>query len=49
MIEVHTVSSTPPIRCWCPYGNTITSPRSAQCGSPPSMATQHLPLAMMWK
>ena len=41
--------STPPNRCWSPYGRTMTSPSSAQCGSPPTSETQQLPLATIWK
>ena len=31
MIDTGSASLTPPIRCWSPYGSTITSPALAQC------------------
>jgi hypothetical protein len=31
VIDTGSASLTPPIRCWSPYGSTITSPALAQC------------------
>jgi hypothetical protein len=42
-------SCVPPIWWVSPYGRTITSPLSAQSGSPPSTLIQHRPSAMTWK
>ena len=47
-IETRPASRTPPMRCWSPYGSTMTSTRRAQCLSPWSTATQQAPLATTW-
>ena len=49
MIGTTSLSPTPPIRCWSPYGRTITSPADAQCFSWSATCTQQVPLETTWK